>query len=170
MAAPRFDPAFFFPRCRNAIEVASVLSLLASFGGCVSGSSPTAPQAAATEAPTIAPDQLVGKWGLAAYREEKDIARTEVEAKAACGNPYVIGQGTAGGIVMHLADQPDPTELAIKRVDGRNFIGPASAPAGGMQDREITSFTTDTFITKWVDPSVANRYGVMIYARCGAAA
>lgn len=170
MGPVRFDKAILFRCCANAARVTSVLGLLSLFGGCVSGGTPAPPEAARTEAPTIAPDQLVGKWGLAAYREEKDIARTEVEAKAACGNPYVIGQGAAGGVVMHLADQAEPSELAIKRVDGRNFIGPASAPAGGTQDREITSFTADLFITKWVDPSVANRYGVMIYARCSAAA
>src|SRR5215204_1172372 len=151
MAAARFDKAILSRRCANAARAASILSALASFGGCVAGGSPTGPQAAATQTPTIAPGQLVGKWGLAAYREEKDIARTEVEAKAACGNPYVIGQGAAGGILMHLADQAEPSELAIKRVDGRNFIGPASAPAGGTQDREITSFTGELFITKWVD-------------------
>jgi hypothetical protein len=111
----------------------------------------------------------VGKWGLAAYRQEKDIARTETEAEAACGNPYVIGQGAAGGIVMHLADQAQPTELAIKTIGGRTFIGPANEPAGAPRDREITSFTGDIFITKWVDPSVANRYGVMVYARCATA-
>jgi hypothetical protein len=135
--------------------------------GCTTGGS-TSPEAAATpaEAPTIVADQLVGQWGLAAYREEKDIARTATEAKAACNNPYVIGKGASGGVMMYLADQAQPSELAIKRIDGRNFVGPPNEPAGAPRDREITSFTPNLFVTKWVDPSVANRYGVMVFARC----
>ena len=70
---------------------------------------------------------------------------------------------------MHLADQPQATELAIKTVDGRTFLGPSNEPAGAPRDREITRFGGDSFTTKWVDPSAAERYGIMIYVRCGAA-
>jgi hypothetical protein len=141
--------------------------------GCMSGGEQASPPAGAA-APAAAPvsvtiEELVGNWGLAAYREEDDIARTETEAKAACGNPYVIGRGASGGVVMHLADQAEPTELALKQIGGRTFIGPASEPAGAPRDREITSFRGDLFVTKWTDPSVAERYGVMIFARCGSA-
>jgi hypothetical protein len=117
----------------------------------------------------VTAEELVGAWGLAAYREEDDLARTEVEAKNACSNPYVIGRGAAGGVVMHLADQAEPTELAIKQTGGRTFIGPPTEPAGTLRDREITTFRGDLFVTKWTDPSVAERYGVMVYARCGSA-
>jgi hypothetical protein len=141
--------------------------------GCMSGGEQASPSAAAT-APTAAPvdvtaEELIGNWGLAAYREEDDIARTETEAKAACGNPYVIGRGASGGVVMHLADQTEPTELVLKQISGRTFIGPASEPAGAPRDREITSYRGDVFVTKWADPSAAERYGVMIFARCGSA-
>jgi hypothetical protein len=142
-------------------------------GGCMFGGEQASPTAAAT-GPAAAPvhvtaEELIGNWGLAAYREEEDIARTETEAKAACSNPYVIGRGASGGVLMHLADQAEPTELALKQVGDRAFIGPASDPAGAPQDREITSYRDDVFITKWTDPSVAQRYGVMIFARCGSA-
>jgi hypothetical protein len=138
----------------------------------MSGGEQASPSAGA--APMAAPvsvtaDQLVGNWGLASYREADDIVRTEEAARAACGNPYVIGRGASGGVVMHLADQAEPTELALKQTAGRTFIGPASEPAGTPRDREITSFTGDLFVTKWTDPSVAERYGVMIFARCGTA-
>ncbi len=162
-------------RGRAASTGFTVATLLAvALGGCMSNEpapslSPPAVASPDSGAANIAADQLVGQWGLAAYREEDDIARTEVEARAACGNPYTIGSGSAGGVVMHLADQAEPGELAIKYVGGRTFVGPATQPAGTPQDREITSYRRDLFVTKWVDPAVATRYGVMIYARCGSA-
>ena len=148
--------------------------LAASLGGCMSGDDPSvstlSPNAVGAEAPTIAADQLVGEWGLAAYREEKDITRTQSEAKAACNNPYVIGRGTAGGVVMHLPDQAEPSELALKgATGGRNFIGPAAEPPGGPKDREVTLFNGTEFVTTWIDPAVATRYGTMIFVRCGVA-
>jgi hypothetical protein len=168
--AAGFEPSGFSRQRSWSASLASILLLAGTLTACTSSGTPTPEAAATAEAPTIAAAELVGSWGLASYREEKDIARTETEAKAACNNPYVIGPGTAGGVQMHLADQAQPSELIVKRVDGRNFIGPPTTPAGGPQDREITSFTPDRFVTKWVDPSVANRYGIMIYARCGSAA
>jgi hypothetical protein len=150
----------------------AALAVAAMLGGCTSSRSPSAPAAAAIsggETPTIAADQLVGSWGLASYREEKDFARTEAEAKAACSNPYAIGKGASGGIVMHLADQPQPAELVVKAAAGRNFVGPANEPPGGPKDREISSFNGSTFVAKWVDPNVATRYGTMIFTRCAAA-
>ena len=90
---------------------------MAALGGCVSSGSRSAPSAGsetlATAAPTIAADQLVGRWGLASYRTEEEFARTQAEARAACNNPYDITKGEGGGVVMHLADQSQPTELAL---------------------------------------------------------
>jgi len=153
---------------------AALLLLAFGLGGCVSGRTPSPTNAAtigpAVAAPTIAAEQLVGRWGLAAYRDEKDIARSESEARSACGNPYEIGRGSSGGVVMHLADQAQPTELAVKgAAGGRNFIGPAAEPPGSPRDREITSYTDNTFVATWMDPAVATRYGPMIFVRCGAA-
>ena len=71
---------------------------------------------------------------------------------------------------MYLADKAEPTELALKgATGGRNFIGLATEPPGGPKDREITLFTATTFVTRWVDPAVAARYGTMVFVRCGAA-
>jgi hypothetical protein len=43
--------------------------------------------------------------------------------------------------MMYLADQSELQELRLKGgPNNRNFIGPANEPAGGPQDREITSF------------------------------
>jgi hypothetical protein len=126
------------------------------------------PPAVTVNAPAVAVDvaALPGKWGLASYRDEKDRARTQAEAKAACGNPYVIAKGSQGGVMMHLPDQAQPTELFVKvTADGRSFIGPKGAP-GLPQDRVVMYFQGGVLVTEWLDASARERYGTMLFVRC----
>jgi hypothetical protein len=155
------------------LGVASALTMvLAACGGMSlpslssSSSAPLEPGVAPEMPATIRPDEIVGKWGLASYQNPADRPRTEVQAKAQCKQPYVIGAGTSGGVVMHLADQATPQELRLKGSQvGKNYIGP-SGPAGGEQDREIVSFDGRVLITRFVDQDAATRYGNMVYVRC----
>jgi hypothetical protein len=150
---------------------ASVLAIL--LGACSStslpsfSSSPSPEPAAVPEMPaTIRADEIVGKWGLASYQNPNDRARTEAAAKAQCKNPYVIGAGANGGVIMHLADQATPQDLRLKgSPGGKNYIGPPG-PAGGEQDREIVSFDGRVLITRFIDRDAATRYGNMVYVRC----
>jgi len=119
---------------------------------------------------SIRADEIVGRWGLASYQDPKDRARTEAAARGQCKQPYVIGAGSSGGVIMHLADQATPQELRLKgSPSGKNYIGPPG-PAGGEQDREIVSFDGRVLITRFIDPDAATRYGNMVYVRCGARA
>ena len=98
------------------------------------GSSQPAPRAGAGVEPevpaTIRAQELVGKWGLASFQNPNDRARTEKQAQAQCKQPYVIGAGQSGGVVMHLADQATPQELRVKGSrSGKNYIGPPARPA-----------------------------------------
>jgi hypothetical protein len=80
-------------------------------------SSPTAapePGVAPEMPASIRADEIVGRWGLASYQDPKDRARTEAAARGQCKQPYVIGAGSSGGVVMHLADQATPQELRLK--------------------------------------------------------
>jgi hypothetical protein len=133
-----------------------------------SSTPPPAPEpGVAPEMPaTIRPDEIVGRWGLASFQNPNDRARTEVAAKAQCKQPYVIGAGSSGGVIMHLADQATPQELRLKgSPSGKNYIGPPG-PAGGEQDREIVSFDGRVLITRFTDKDAATRYGNMVYVRC----
>jgi len=131
-------------------------------------SSPSAPEPAAPapEMPaTIRSDEIVGRWGLASFQNPNDRARTEAAARAQCKQPYVIGAGTSGGVIMHLADQATPQELRLKGSQGgKNYIGPPG-PAGAEQDREIVSFDGRVLITRFIDKDAATRYGNMSYVR-----
>ncbi len=134
-------------------------------GDMFSSSGTPAPQPLSV-APAIPPAAIAGRWGLAAYHREEDRARTEQQARAVCNNPYVIGLGPNGGVIMHLADEPEAQELAVKGMTGnRTFVGPAGEP-GGPQDREIVSFDGQIMVMRWMDPEVASRYGTIVFARC----
>jgi len=150
----------------NARRWAAIL-LFAGLTGCGGGQPPPTP--APTYAPAISPSALVGSWGLASYHLDVDRARTQKEAKAQCNKPYVIALGPNGGVMMHLADQSEPSELVLKgAAGGRTFVGPPGDP-GGPDDREITDVDANSFTAIWVDPDNAQRYGKMVYERCGKA-
>ncbi len=146
----------------------SVLGL--SLAGCAADTAMVPLQPAATPAKTTAvpvtPEALVGRWGLASYLQEKDKARTEKEARSQCNKPYIIGKGAHGGVMMHLADEKEPQELEVKTApDGSVFIGP-DGPPDLQEDRTVTAFDGNMLVSGWVDPSVAERYGTMVFVRC----
>jgi hypothetical protein len=168
-------------RSTRAVANLGIASALAIFLGACSSfslSSLTSPTPTAAPVPGVAPEmpasiraeEIVGRWGLASFQDPKDRARTEAAAKGQCKQPYVIGAGSHGGVIMHLADQATPQELDLKgSPSGKNYIGPPG-PAGGAQDREILSFDGRVMITRFTDPDAATRYGNMVYVRCGARA
>jgi len=151
-----------------ALALAGCAGSMPSFGGLGGGSEPPA---APAPTPTVRPDDLVGRWGLASFQKPEDRARTEAQARSQCNQPYVITRGPSGGIMMHLYDNPRLQELSIKAAaGGLNYIGPSGEPAAGPNDREIVSFDGRIMVLRWMDPEVASRYGNLIYVRCGAKA
>ena len=130
---------------------------------------PAAPPPVQALPPSFSPLDLVGKWGLAAYHKPEDRDRTEAAARNQCRNPYVITAGPTGGIMMHLADQAQPSELTVKGAPGgKNYVGPKDEPPASNDDREVEQFDGRILILRWMDPEVQGRYGTMVYVRCGA--
>ncbi len=165
---------------RRVIPALCVTAVGLLLAGCAGGpsfpgfSQPDAPPPAVAPAPVPAlppafpAKDVVGRYGLAAYHNLEDRARTEAAARGQCRQPYVINAGPTGGVMMHLADQPQPEELRLKGAPGgKTYIGP-DGEAGGAQDREVVSFDGRVLITRFVDPEVHGRYGYMVYVRCGA--
>jgi hypothetical protein len=139
------------------------VGLAATLAGCAMAPEP----APAPARPSITADMLIGNWGLASYRKDADKARSEAAARGQCNKPYVIGKGPSGGAMMYLADQSQAQELVVKAGDGgKIYLGPPSDPPGGQLDRELVSFDNNEFVTQWVDPEVATRYGTMVFVRC----
>lgn len=173
---------------RRTVPLLGVIALSMLAAGCNSarfagpdysyGSAPS-PMVSAAPLPAPAPMQapavavssfdLVGDWGLASYHRAEDVERTQREAKSACRNPYVIASGPSGGIMMHLPDQTQVSEVFVKTgPGGQVYIGP-QGPAGTKQDRLVLSFANNVLTTEWVDANVRSRYGTMVLSRCGVA-
>jgi hypothetical protein len=126
----------------------------------------TAPGALTERPATIRNEQLIGKWGVASFREEKDRKRVEAMARTQCRLPYVIAKGPSNGVMMHVADDAKLYELRIKGgSDGKTYLG-REAPPGDWQDREILSLTDKEMMMRFVDAEAHGRYGTFIYIRC----
>lgn len=135
------------------------------FGGGSTPPPPDPPPVAELPA-SIRSEEIVGRWGLAAYHKPADRPRTEAAARNQCRQPYVINAGATGGVIMHLADEAQPQELRLKGgPGGKNYIGPPG-PGGDPKDREIVSFDGRVLQTRFIDPDAATRYGTMVYVRC----
>ena len=168
------------PLHRPGLSTALALALLTlDLAGCSTGgmpqlfrsSEPVQPQPEALPLlpPAFPPQDIVGRWGLAAYHKEEDRPRIEAAAANACKQPYVITLGPTGGVMMHLADQATPSELRLKGAPGhKTYIGPEGDPPGSAQDREVLTFDGRVLILRWMDPEVQGRYGTMVYVRCPA--
>src|SRR5262245_61740883 len=83
-----------------------------SFGnfGSWFDSSPPPPPGAAAGRPSIAPSDIIGRWGIASYHRDQDRPRTEAAAQGQCRQPYVISGGSAGGVMMLNHDSPNIVE------------------------------------------------------------
>jgi hypothetical protein len=159
------------PRFSRGIVPLAAAGMLLLAGCATNTGAPEAPQqmVVPTLPPAFPPQDIVGSWGLTAYHKEEDRERTVKAAANQCRNPYVIAPGPSGGVMMHLADQSTPSELALKGAPGgKTYVGPKDEPPGSMQDREVVSFDKRVLILHWVDPEVQARYGTMVYVRCGA--
>jgi len=159
---------------RPVLSVAFIAGIFAlGISACTTGpqlNQPAAPTAVPGGPPAFPPQDIVGRWGLAAYHKEEDRARTEAAASGQCKQPYVITLGPSGGVMMHLADEATPTELRLRSgPSGKTYIGPADGEPGGAQDREVVQFDGRILILRWMDSEVQGRYGTMVYVRCGAA-
>jgi hypothetical protein len=150
--------------------MAVALSAL-SLAGCGTTSGPQADATPAAppqpEIPAkVRPSEIVGRWGYAAYHKPEDRARTEANARGQCKQPFVIGQGPNGGVMMYLADSSQLQELRLKGSPaGHDYIGPAGQTPG-KEDREIISFDGRVMVLKFVDPEIDGRYGTGVFVRC----
>src|SRR5271165_5314452 len=161
MAVSNGGAPVVFARRSGALALGCLVSAF------VAGCAETPPPAPAVVAPAISPDQLVGKWGFAAYHKDADRARTIKEAAAQCNRPYVISKGPNGGVMMNLADQKELSELSLKAgPSGQTYLGPPG-DAGTADDRIVSNVDANSFTTVWVDPDNASRYGTSVYERCG---
>ena len=124
------------------------------------------PAQEAIASPSIRPDDIIGRWGYAAYYNEADRPRIEAAARGQCGRPIEISRGPTGGVIMPVANQAQPQEVMIKGgPGGKNYIGPPGQTIGA-QDNEIVSFDGRVLIVRTATSDPAGRMS-SVYVRCG---
>jgi hypothetical protein len=159
-------------RAQGPVLASSLALLLVGCVGSTTGylgaaSAPPPVYASAPPPPNRNPDELIGRWGYAAYNRDTDRARTQAAARVGCNRPYAITPGPNGGVLMHLADEPELQELRLKLgSDGKTYLG-LDGPAPDLRDREVVSLDGQVMVMRWVDPEVASRYGTSVHVRCG---
>lgn len=146
---------------------AAAIVLAGGLAGCAADMA-TGPASAPASASyqTLPAEGLVGRWGMASYRQDKDRPRTIAMARSQCKNAYVIAKGPTDGVMMHVADDPKLHELALKKgSDGKTYLGFATPP-GDRNDREVTMAGANEMTMKFLDPDINQRYGTFVYVRC----
>ena len=156
----------------RAFKLGAAAALACAVAGCASldfwnwGSPAPQPAPAPTSFRVLPPDPLIGKWGVASYRSPNDRASAEKLARERCASPYAIVKGPTDGVMMHVAEDPDPHELALKKGgDGRTYVG-FNAPIGDPSDREIVEMTPKLLVMRFVDPDKFGRFGTAVYVKC----
>jgi len=150
-------------KVRNLIFAFASSALIVGCAGAPIESLTPAPVTQAASAPAFPVDRLIGGWGVASYRDDKDKARTIAQARAQCKLPYVITKGPTDGVMMHVADDTSIHELTLKGAPGgKTYLGFAGPPGDDL-DREVLSFTDNMFVVRYVNAETNTRYGTFIY-------
>jgi hypothetical protein len=119
----------------------------------------TAPAALAQS--TLRTDDLVGKWGVAAYWNEADAGKTITQAKSFCNQPYVISKGRNGGAVMFEPFDGKPREV---KAEGGRIVAADGSPSAA---KSVTSWNGATLVLNYVEDEPKRKYGNMVFVRCG---
>jgi hypothetical protein len=116
--------------------------------------------ATATSAQAQATDDLVGRWGVAAYWNESDAANVVQQARSFCSKPYVIGKGRNGGAMMFEAFHGRPQEV---RVSGRQIT-----PMDGstQTSKTISRWDGRVLVFSYDEAEAKRRYGNMVFVKC----
>jgi hypothetical protein len=155
----------------RAFKLGAVAALACAVAGCSYFdfgflSPPSPAPSPASSFRVLPPDPLIGKWGVASYRDANERPAAEKLARERCASPYVIAKGPTDGVMMHVAEDPDPHELELKKGgDGKTYVG-FNTPPGDSADREIVEMTPKLMAMRFVDPDAFSRYGTSVYVKC----
>lgn len=128
-------------------------AVTAVVGSALSGS-------ALAQTPTT--DALIGRWGVAAYWNAADEAKTTAQARSFCNQPYVITKGPKGGAVMF---EPFDGKRREYVVQAGQIVAQDGADA--RTAKAITAWTGQVLVFNYVEEEAKRKYGNMVFVKCG---
>jgi hypothetical protein len=134
----------------------SFISLCLSFFFSVPGAAQSA----------LKTEDLVGRWGVAAYWNESDATKVTAQAKGFCSQPYIISKGRNGGAIMFEAFEGKPKEVVVQSSQ-IVAVGGSSGGAARNTTKVIQSWNGSTLVMNYADDEAKRRYGNMVFVRCG---
>jgi hypothetical protein len=112
-------------------------------------------------AQSIRTEDLIGRWGVAAYWNETDAAKVTAQAKSYCSQPYVISKGANGAARMFEAFEGRPQDV---QVQGSQIVAVNGSP---RSTKAIQSWSGGTLVFNYIDEEAKRKYGNMVFVRCG---
>lgn len=106
-------------------------------------------------------EDLVGRWGVAAYWRSEDAAKVQAAARSACAQPYNITRGASGGVMMFESFEGRPREMQVR---GGQIV---AVSGESRHTKDITSWTGSMLVFNYVDAEAKRKYGNMVFIRCG---
>jgi len=113
------------------------------------------------QAQSIRTEDLVGRWGVAAYWNDGDAAKVTAQARGFCSQPYVISKGANGAARMFEAFEGRPQDVVIQGGQIVDTSGSARAT------KAIQSWNGTVLVFNYVDEEAKRKYGNMVFVRCG---
>ncbi|MGL4241295.1 MAG: hypothetical protein ACRCTI_09315 [Beijerinckiaceae bacterium] len=106
-------------------------------------------------------EDLVGRWGVAAYWKPEDASKIQAAARSACSQPYSITRGPGGGAMMFESFEGRPREMQVR---GGQIVAMSGE---GRQTKDISSWNGSVLVFNYVDEEAKRKYGNMVFVRCG---
>lgn len=106
-------------------------------------------------------EELVGRWGVAAYWNAGDAAKVQAAARSACSQPYNITRGPGGGVMMFESFEGRPREMMVR---GGQIV---AVSGESRQTKDISSWNGSMLVFNYVDEEAKRKYGNMVFVRCG---
>ena len=113
------------------------------------------------QAQSIRTEDLVGRWGVAAYWNDGDAAKVTAQARSFCSQPYVISKGANGAARMFEAFEGRPQDVVIQ---GGQIV---AASGSARATKAIQSWNGTVLVFSYVDEEPKRKYGNMVFVRCG---
>lgn len=117
----------------------------------------------ATPAPaqSLRTEDLIGRWGVAAYWNEADAARVTAQAKGYCSQPYVVSRGANGAARMFEAFEGRPQDVVVQ---GGRIVAADGSPKAA---KTVQRWSGGTLVFNYEDEEPKRKYGNMVFVRCG---